>query len=179
MALERALDGATEHFDSAGEEGSDAVGIGQAKKTLRTQDFGGTHGAVGVGKSEEVGTTRVIPSAQDGAAFSSIARGEERIQKNRPAAGFSLLHSVDQCCQALALMGSRAVIRDQNGKPLWQAALQGIEKGFETRGVVVMRNDEMGFQGARKNIYNLRTQMIRPQETLDCRLCDSTKEEAG
>ena len=151
MALERALDGATEHFDATGEEGIGCGGLGGAEKTLRAQDLGGTHGAVGIGKGEEVGILRVIPSAQDGAAFSRIARSEEWIQKNRPAAWLFLLHGVDQCHQALALMRSRAVIRDENGKPLRQAALQGIEKGFETRGVVVMRNDEMGFQGARKN----------------------------
>ncbi len=151
VTLERALDSAAEHFDPAGEEGIGCGGLGRAEKTLRTQDFEGTDGAIGIGKGEEVGITRVIPSAQDGSTFSSVARSEERIQKNGPAAGFFLLHGMDQCRQALALMGSRAVIRDQNGEPLRQAVLDGIEEGFETRGVVVMRNDEMGFQGARKN----------------------------
>lgn len=86
MALERALDGATEHFDPAGEEGIGGGGLGRAEKTLRTQDFGSAHGAIGIRKSEEVGIPRVIPSAQDGTAFSSIARSEEWVQKNRPAA---------------------------------------------------------------------------------------------
>ena len=152
VALERALDGATKHFDATGEEGIGRSGLGRAKKTLRTQDFGGAHGAIGIGKGEEVGIPRVIPSAQDGAAFSRIARREEWIQKNRPAARLLLLHGVDELDQALALMGSRSVIRDQNGKPLWQAALHGIEKGFETRGIVVMRNDEMGFQRRSKKL---------------------------
>jgi hypothetical protein len=151
VTLERALDGAAEHFDATGEEGIGGCGLGGTKKTLSAQDFCGTHGAVRIGKGEEVCIPRMIPSAQDGTAFSRIAKSEEWIQKNRPAGWLFLLHGVDQCCQALALMRSRAVIRDENGKPLRQAALQGIEKGFETRGVVVMRNDEMGFQGARKN----------------------------
>lgn len=94
VALERALDGATEHFDPTGEEGIGCGGLGGTKKTLRPQDLGGTHGAVGIGKGEEGGITRMIPSAKDGAAFSGIARGEERIQKNRPARLF-LLHGVD------------------------------------------------------------------------------------
>lgn len=151
MALERALDGAAEHFDPTGEEGIGCGGLGGTKKTLRTQDFGGTDGAVGIGKGEEVGIPREIPSAQDSSAFSGIARREERVQKNWPAARLFLLHGVDQCRQALALMRSRAVIRNEDRKPLRQAALQGIEERFETRGVVVMRNDEVGFQGARKN----------------------------
>lgn len=88
----------------------------------------------------------MIPSAQDGTAFSRIARREERIQKNRPSARFFLLHGVDQRRQALALMRSRAVIRDEDGKPLRQAALQGLKKRLEALGVVIMRNDEVGFQ---------------------------------
>ena len=52
VALERALDSATEHFDPAGEEGIGRGGLRRAKKTLRTQDFGGTHGAIGIGKGE-------------------------------------------------------------------------------------------------------------------------------
>ena len=55
VALERALDGAAEHFDPTGEEGIECGGLGGTKKTLRAQDFGSTHGAVGIGKGEEVG----------------------------------------------------------------------------------------------------------------------------
>jgi len=112
VALERALDGATEHFDSTGKEGIGRGGIGRAKKTLHTQDFGGTHGAVGIGEGKEVGIPRVIPSAQDGSAFSSIARSEEGIQKNRSTARLFLLHGADQCRQAFPLVGCRSVIRD-------------------------------------------------------------------
>ena len=101
----------------------------------------------------------MIPSAQDGSAFSRIARGEERVQKNWPATGLLLLHGADQCRQALALMRSRAVIRDQNGEPLRQAALHGVEKGFETRGVVVMRNDEVGFQRRSEKLTTVDTEI--------------------
>jgi hypothetical protein len=151
VALERALDGATEHFDPTGEEGIGCGGLGRAKKFLRPQDFGGTHGTIGISKGEEVGITRMIPSTQDSTAFSGIVRREERFQKNWPATGLFLLHGVDQCRQALALMRSRAVIRDEDRKPLRQAALQGIEKRLQALGVVVMRNGEVGFQGDRKN----------------------------
>lgn len=110
VALERALDGAAEHFHPTGEKGIGGCGLGGAKKIFRPQDFRSTHGAVGISKGEEVGIPRLIPSAQDGTAFSGIARSEERIQKNRPAARLFLLHGVDQCRQALALMRRRAVI---------------------------------------------------------------------
>ena len=95
VALERALDGAAEHFDPTGEEGVSIYGLGRAKKFLRPQDFRSTHGTIGIGKGEEVGISRMIPSAQDGAAFAGIARSEERIQKNWPAARLFLLHGVD------------------------------------------------------------------------------------
>ncbi len=39
VALERALDGAAEHFDPTGEEGVSICGLGRAKKILRPQDF--------------------------------------------------------------------------------------------------------------------------------------------
>jgi len=159
VALERALDGAAEHFDPTGEEGIGCGDLGRAKKTLCSQDFGGTHSTVGISKGKEVGITRMIPSPQDGSAFSGVTRSEEGIQKNWATARLFLLHGVNQCLQALTLRRSRAVIRNEDKKSLGQGALHGIEKGFEASGVVVMRNNEKGFQVSSRRLTTEATEI--------------------